>query len=269
MRRCVLGLMIMGSLIFSAHSGAAEAPKLFDKPLREQHITPPLIPADSSQEEQSGVSCWYYPGLMVKEVSLDGTKGAAQLSMVHISKGGVDPACRRENVDGEYIVDAKSWSGHFRGVRQGYVFFSGDDGVNGGEGFTVYDDSNTKVFTDVADTLSSIDPMLPPRDPDLRPWYYSPLVLNYRKVYSAPCSMRSEPTRCWALIKRATGLTQSTAPDCDAAYKAGEMTTPPEGLDSLRRDPSVIVYAVEAVIDGQGVARLVPKSPVLKCYPAP
>lgn len=269
MRRWVLGLMTTGSLIFSACSGAAEAPRLFDKASREQHITPPLSPADSSQEGQSKVSCWYYPGLMIKEVSLDGTKGAAQLSMIHIAKGGVNPVCRRENVDDEYVVDAKSWSGHFRGVRQGYVFFSGDDGVNGGEGFAVYDDSNTKVFTDVADAISSLDPMLPPRDPDLRPWCYSPLVLNYRKVYVAPCSMRSEPARCWALIRRATGLTQSTAPDCDAAYKAVEMTTPPDGLDSLRKDPSVIVYAVEAVIDGQGVARLTPKSPVLKCYPAP
>ncbi|MBT2116774.1 hypothetical protein KK141_05830 [Dyella sp. LX-66] len=269
MRKWIVGLMAVGSLIFSACSGAADAPTLFDKPLREQHLTLPPGPDDSSQEGQPKLSCWYYPGLMVKELGLDGIKGAAQLSMVSTSTSGAEPACRRENIDGEHVVDMRDWSGHFRGVRQGYVFFGGDDGVNGGDGFAVYDSSNTKVFADVADALSSIEPMLPRRDPQLRPWYYSPLLLNYRKVYVAPCSMRSEPARCWALVKRATGLAQSTAPDCETAYKAEEKTTPPDGLDSLRKDPSVIVYAVEAVIDGQGVARLTPKSPVLKCYPAP
>lgn len=269
MRRWTSGLLALVTLAFSACGCAATPASLFDKPLREQHLTLPPNPADPNPEAHPKVSCWYYPGLMVKEVDLDWVKGAAQLSMVHVQKGKPAPVCKRENIDGEHVVDGQEWSGYFQGVRQGYVFFGGDDGVNGGEGFAVYDDSDRKVFADVADGVSSIEPMLPPRDPELRPWYYHPLVLSYRKVYVAPCSMRSDAAHCWALVKRATGLAQSAAPDCEAAYKAQEQTTPPDQLDGLRKDPSVIVYAVEAVIDGQGVARLTPGATVLKCYPAP
>jgi hypothetical protein len=259
----MIGLVAASAMIASVCGWAADNAKPFDRPLHKQHLTLPPNPSDPNPEAHPEVSCWYYPGLMVKELDLDWIKGAAQLSMVHLKKGQAEPECRRENIDGEYVV--QDWNGAFQGVRQGYVFFTAADG----DAFAVYDGADRKIFADAADAFLSIEPMLPPPDPELRPWYYAPLVLNYQKVYLAPCSMRSDGAHCWTLVKRATGLTQKALPDCDAAYKAQEKTTPPEYLDDLRKDPSIIVYAVEAVIDRQGVARLTATSPVLECYPAP
>ncbi|MFC4761825.1 hypothetical protein [Dyella koreensis] len=240
---------------------------MFDQPLREQHLTLPPNPADPNPSAHPKVSCYYYPDLMVKEVDLEGLKGAGQLSMVTLRKGQAEPACRRENIDGETVI--RDWSGYFRGVRQGYVFFDGSDGANGGRPFAVYDSAGDgKIFSDVAAPLLSVKPLLPPRDPELRPWYYHPLTLTYRKFYVAPCSMRSDATHCWAMIKQATGLTKATMPDCDAAYGVEEKGLSAEQREDLRSDPSVITYVVEAVIDGQGVAHITPQSSALKCFPA-
>jgi len=250
---------------FCAVAWSADASRMFDKPLREQHLPLPSDPLNP--QVKATLSCFYYPSLMVKQVDM-GEKGAEQLSMISIQKGQKTPACRRENVDGESVVG--DWSGYFLGVRQGYVFFSGDDSTAGGEPFAVYDGAGSaKIFHDVAAPLQSVEPMLPPRDPELRPWYHRPLVLKYRKVYVAPCSMRSDGAHCWGLIKQATGVVQTSAPDCDSAYAVAEKNAPQDQLDGLRRDPSVIVYSVEAVIDDQGATRVTPTSSVHQCYPAP
>lgn len=255
------------ALAFNTSAWAAETSNLFDKPLREQHLTLPPNAADPNAGAHPEVSCYYYPDLMVKEVDLEGLEGADQLSMVTLRKGQAEPVCRRENIDGESVI--QDWGGSFWGVRLGYVFFAGVDGANGGEPFAVYDRTgDRKIFSDVAAPLLSVKPLLPPRDPELRPWYYRPLTLTYRKVYVAPCSMRSDTTHCWAVIKQATGLATAKAPDCDTAYGAEEKGLSAELRADLRSDPSVIAYVVEAVIDDQGVARITPQPPALKCFPA-
>ena len=243
---------------------AADAKGLFDRPLREQHL--PLPPDPVNPQTKPMLSCFYFPHLMVKQVDM-GEVGAEQLSMTYLAKGQAAPACRRENAKGETVIT--NWSGYFKGVKNDYVFFSGADGSNGGEGLAIFNAADgERLFADNVTELHAVALTGPVQDPDQRPWYENPLVLRYRKVYLAPCSMRADAPHCWSRIKQVTGLTQPAAPDCSASYVAEEKHEAPEQQAGVRADPSVIEYEVEAALDSQGVDRLVPVSPVLACNAA-
>jgi hypothetical protein len=267
MRGWIIGIASCFALVAYGSTWAAEASNLFDKPLREQHLTLPPNPTDPNPQAHPRVSCYYYPDFMVKQVDLEWIKGARQLSVIRTQKGQPAAVCQRENIDSENVIT--DWSGRFMGVRQGYAFFSGADGSNYGVPFAVYDgETQEKIFFDVAHPLLSVEPILPPRDPELQSLDYRGLLLKYRKVYVAPCSMRGDADHCWAVIKQITGLTQAKPPRCDSAYGAEGKGAPPEQLDGIASDLSVITYIVEVVIDEQGVTRVTPKSSVLECYPA-
>jgi hypothetical protein len=252
--------MVLASLGGVAH--AADGTQLFDPPLHEQHV--PLPPDSLNPQAKPSLSCFYYPHLMVKQVDL-GEKGAEQLSMLFVGDGKEPPACRRENARDEHVITG--WGGYFRGVRAGYVFFDGDDDWNGGTPFAVFSPDGEKLFNDAATKLHSVKAMRQPPPLSQRPWYENPLVLHYRRVYLAPCSMRADTQGCWDQIRQATGLPQ-VAPDCSAAYAAQEKGVSAAALTDVRANPSVIEYEVEATLDEHGVIRVVPVSPALACYPA-
>ena len=45
-------------------------------------------------------------------------------------------------------------------------------------------------------------------------------TLRYRRGFTSDCAlMYGLATECWTRIKRATGLTDAMAPDCNAAYQ--------------------------------------------------
>ncbi len=257
-------LLVAGMLgLAISPAWAAETSGLFDRPLRELHL--PLPPDPDNPQAKTQLSCYYYPHLMIKQVDLGGD-GADQLSMSFVPKGQAAPACRRENGKDEKIVAA--WSGYFQGVKGDYVFFSGE-GANGGEGLAVFGSAETTpLFTDLTTKLQAVTLTGPVQDIDQRPWYENPLLLRYRRVYLAPCSMRADAAHCWIRIRQVTGLAQASPPNCDAAYEAMEKHAPQEQLAGVRADPSVIEYEVEAVLDGSGVKRIVPVSAALKCGPA-
>jgi hypothetical protein len=257
--------MQWGVLLALCCAPAMAADPLFDRPLREKHVPLPSDPLNPQLKAR--LSCFYYPHLMVKQVDL-GEKGADQLSMTYVGKGQAEPACRRARGKDEKIVSG--WGGYFRGVRGSYVFFDADDGSGGGLGFAVFNAGDEqKLFTDIAAELHAVALSGPVQDPDARPWYENPLVLRYRRVYQAPCSLRADAQGCWATIKSATGLAQAAPPDCAAAYAASESSTDKEQLAMMRADPSMIEYEVEAVLDGHGVIRLSPAGAAMACYPAP
>ncbi|MBM7130312.1 hypothetical protein [Dyella mobilis] len=241
---------------------AADKVQLFDPPLSEQHQPLPADPLNP--QTKPALSCFYYPHLMVKQVDM-GEVGAEQLSILFVENGKKPPACRRENARDEKVIG--DWSGYFRGVRAEYVFFAGADGANGGTPFAVFNPEGEKLFADTAVDMHSVKTMRPPQPLSQRPWYENPLELDYRRVYLAPCSMRSNAQTCWSEIRQATGLSQA-APDCSAAYAAQEKTASAGQLAELRADPSVVEYEVHAVLDGRGVIQVTPVSPALACYPA-
>lgn len=263
------GFMWLGALALGLACSSAWAATLslqFDKPLHEKRLA--LPPDPDNPQSKPMLSCFYFPHLMIKQVDL-GEKGAEQLSMTFVPKGQPEPACRRGNAKDEKVINSNTWSGYFKGVKGGYVFFDASDGAEGGEGFAIFSSAdNDKLFDDLASDIHSVELMMPVQDIDQRPWYENPLTLRYQRLYLAPCSLRSDEKKCWSLIQQATGLTEKSPPDCSASYQAIEKQAPPEQLKATMADPSVIRYEVEVVLDDHGVIRVTPVSKALECYAA-
>jgi hypothetical protein len=239
---------------------------LFDKPLHETHK--PLTNNAYNPGIKSMLSCYYYPNFMVKEVYL-GEKGARQLSILpYWMKDNKKPPCLRANATDEMVM---VWSGYFEGVKNDFVFLESADGSNGGSFFGVFNAVEaSKIFVDAAKWIknsaeftSLVVLNYPKNDNDNDP----ALELRYRRLYRAPCSLRADEKNCWSLIRKITGLTEVSPPNCAAAYEVEEKESP-EDAKSLMTDPSVITYDVEVVLDSGTAIRVTPVSKAMGCYPA-
>jgi hypothetical protein len=237
---------------------------LFEPPQERQTLS---IPADPKAQTGPGtLRCFYYPRRMIKELSQDGDKGAALLSITGLQKGQARPACQLARAEGEKTI--ADWDGYFWGVKGDYLFFGGADGDGGGLPFAVYASTGSRLFVDVNVAWHSIELTMPVRDRDARPWYENPLELRFRRSYLAPCSLRAGEKACWRAIRRLTGLPPAAPPGCRAAYQADERANPAQAA-LARLTPSYIDYDARAVLDGRGVIRVTPVGPAGKCYPAP
>ena len=236
----------------------------YDKPLRVRHVP---LPLPSSGERKPMVTCYYYPRLMIKEVDL-GELGAEEDTSTYIPKGQPDPLCRREKAKDETVMSSSGY--YFEGVKDNYAVFSFPDGANGAFGFCILGTGGEKLLGFAAAVIRSVELLLPAEDPDARPWHENPVVLRYQTAYLAPCSLRLDESKCWEIIKRATGLAGDAAPDCKASYSKAEEDSRSRGADpnDVKTDPSVLKYEVEVVLDEHGVIRQAPISPVEACYPA-
>ncbi len=221
------------SLLLPGNTSAKDAAGLFDKPAKLVKV--PLAADPQNPQSKPLLSCFYFTGFAVKQIDL-GEIGAQQLSIVPL--GGAEPyQCREANIGGEKVVDAKDWSGYFKGVKGSYVFFDADDGLNGGLAFAVFGASDgKKLFEDTAKGLHAIK---------LTP---SGMVLNYSRVYAPGCSLFADAAGCWAKVKQGTGLTQASPPDCAAAYKAEEKRMKGSS-DKTASVPSVVQYEAETVLN--------------------
>lgn len=235
------------------------ANKLFDQPLRHESVK---IAADPQAHGKGVLNCFYYPQLMIKEASYDDDKGASLLAFTTLQKR--DPTC--ELAAGEYEKQIENWGGYFLGVKENYVFFTGDDLDGNGTPFAIYTRLGDRLLMD-SGVLHAVELTTPARDPEARPWYENPLVLRYRRSYLASCSLRIDESACWKTIQRLTGLAQAAPPSCSAAYEAQEKSYPAQKA-SIRSAPSYIDYEVEATLDERGVIRIAPIGAAQKCYPA-
>ena len=249
----------------------AKTASVFDAPLKTLKVT---LPANEVGAKPK-VTCSIYAHFMVKQVD-EGEVGAAQLSIVPLAPGA-KPVCQRKNVPGEKVVDPKDWSGYADGVKGDYVFFSADDGVNGGLGFAIVAaGTGKKLFDDSA--VGKLKAVTLAGDA---------LTLRYARSYSAECSVPHDGANCWSKIATATGETSAKQPDCDAGYlkaknemakgrceannKAGPacMTAALKELDRQRWNeaPTVIVYDAETVLKG-GSATTRPLGAPTACHPS-
>jgi hypothetical protein len=253
--RRMLSAFFWGAVLASlvCLSGAKASAGLFDAPKKLVRLSLPSDPANPQAKAQ--LSCFYYPQFMVKEIDL-GELGAQQLSITAIASGQARPGCRRENSTDEKLISSDDWSGYFWGVKGGNVFFSAEDGWNGGMGFAVFTATEgKKIFEDAAKTWRSIQLSA------------SGLAMRYQRVYGASCSLRAEEASCWQQIERETGLAGTSPPDCTAAYLAEQKRTPTFAQQVLG-DPSVLDYDVNVTIDASA-AKIVPVSgKALNCRPA-
>ncbi|MGA3080038.1 MAG: hypothetical protein ABSD44_01500 [Terracidiphilus sp.] len=217
------------------------------------------------------LSCFYYPNFMVKQVDL-GEKGAEQLSILpYWVKDNKEPPCIRANAKDEMVIDSRALLGYFEGVKNDFVFLESADGFDGGSFFGVFNAvEDSKIFFDAAKWIknsaeftSLVVVNYPKSDNDND----SALKLRYRRVYRAPCSLRTHEKNCWSLIRKITGLTESLPPNCSAAYEAMEKEYP-EDAKGWKTDTSVITYDVEVVLDSGTAIRVTPVSKAMECYPA-
>ena len=244
----------MGVAALTLAAGTANAAStLFDAPTKVVRLPLPRDPDNPGAKAR--VSCFYFPGFMVKEVDL-GEKGAESLSITSAVRRSGQVGCRRETGSGERVIAPGDWSGYFTGAKAGYVFFDADDGWNGGMGFAVFSATDGKKVLDDAAKSSFRSIIATPAG----------LSLTYTRVFPAPCSLRDPGLDCWSRIKKDTGLT-GVAPNCVAAY-AREQKRTPAFAQQVLKDPTVIDYDVKAAIQG-GARTITPATGrAIACRPA-
>ena len=230
-------ILLCALLPASAVAKDKDAAGLFDKPAKVAKVPLPADPLNP--QAKPVVTCSYFKDFAVKEINR-GEVGA-ELSIIPLSGGGEAYKCREAAAPGE--IATKDWSGYFKGAKGAYVFFSADDGQNGGMGFAIIRGADgKKLFDDTAMNLHAVD---------VKP---SGLVLRYTRVYEAGCSMYADPAGCWAKVREATGLTQANAPDCAAQYKAEEKRmkgTPNQA--KVAAIPSVVDYEAVTTLEAEQV----------------
>jgi hypothetical protein len=231
-----LGLLFFSSSAIAGRVNDGTA-RFFDKPVKTVKI--PLAPDPDNPQAKPMLSCFYYRGFMVKEIDR-GEVGAYQLSIIPAAVE--EPKCAEANIASEKALDAKEWSGYFKGVKGDYVFFDADDGFNGGLGFAVYHGvEGKKLFDDIAKSWRTIAIK------------NGRLQLRYVRTYLTTCSTFADAKGCWAKIQQSTGLTKATPPDCSAAYKAEQKRMQGDKRITplqIAANPTVIYYEAETVLEG-------------------
>ena len=132
----VLTYLVLGVFL----SGTTARPESFDKPLQKKVLdlgrSKYLMPNDS---QRVTLTCSYYPGFMVKQVSDPEYKGAFFIAIVPGQPEHVG-ACTHRPSPGERVFhDRGDW--YFEGVKRDLVFLVAEGG-DGASLFAAYDSRN-------------------------------------------------------------------------------------------------------------------------------
>lgn len=258
--RLILGLFLLASLSWG---------QTFDKPVRRQRVE--LGKAANALSDRNRVTCYYFPNFMVKEVDL-GEVGAERLSILPVKPQSTGKCVRAKGKD-EMVIDPKEWSGYFMGVKNSYVFFSGDDLWNGATPFAIFDAATgKKLFEDSAkaDIAFATNGQT--------------VSMRYLRVVSDDCFILKDAA-CWQRMATKYGLDNAAAPDCRKGYDAsaesmakGRCTAQraplaaclkkerPLALKQALDSPSVISYPVEVKLGSAPAAK--PTGTATGCWPA-
>jgi hypothetical protein len=271
----VLSLLPAAPVAAADRKPASSPAGVFDRPLRTERVA--LGGGEAGQARKPRLTCYYFPAVRVKEVDL-GEVGAAELAILPLRPGMKRIACQRRTAPGEVVIRSDQWSGYFKGVKSGYVFFDAEDGTNGGLGFAVFDGrTGRKLFEDLAVG-------------EIRAAEASGagIRLRYRRAGVGPCSVPGDGMKCWARIaEQMPGIKDAPAPDCAAGYQKAKLDMARgrceaqggKGEDCLQAEmkrldeqhwnetPSVVAYDVEAQID-PGRQSLRATGGALSCWPA-
>lgn len=271
MVRTVVAAFVAAALCAPCALAAKTASTVFDPPLDTQKRALPAV----KDKPKATLTCSYYPHFMVKQID-EGEPGAAQLSIL-ASDAAHKPACQRANLAAEKVLDAKDWSGYFKGVKGDYVFFDADDGVNGALGFAVFAADGKKLFEDSAlGDLQSADVD------------GAKLTLRYKRSFGAECSVPHAGADCWTKIAAAIGLDAHAPPDCAAGYLKAKNALAKDRCEGDKKpmaaclagalkeieaqkfdeSPSVVVYDVETVLPPGQAAAIKPLGGDRACHPS-
>jgi hypothetical protein len=267
--RLLFSIFALSSLAFAG---------TFDKPASKRVVD--LGPSRSNppgrnakDQTRAKVTCYYFSGFMVKEVDM-GEKGAERLAIVPIRKNEMR-TCSRLRDPGEREINSDDWSGYFMGVKGRLVFFSADDGWNGGTGFAIFDSRTAKkIFDDVA--LGNLE---------FSDAAGSATSLRYTRVVDGGCIIPKEQSACWDKIKSKLALGAASMPDCKGGYEKSAQDLAKGRCQAQNTDnaqcvakeialaqqqtgdaSSVIAYPVEVTL-GAGVS-IKPAQGDLRCWPS-
>ncbi len=218
---------------------------------------PKDFPANPHHDQ---LTCFYYRGLMVKQLANDWNKGALLLSFRRFDR--VRPACVKEHSANEKVLGNSEWSGYFRGLVKGdLIFFDAEDGENGGMPFVVYDSkTQKKIFEDNAYCGWMWDPKLqlqprssPFNDIRISTTHGGSVVLTYLRVLGTECDIPNKGAECWRPIAQKLGLKTAAVPTCirwDPQQTAGA---------------SAVAYPVETSLLPSPVTKTI--SGPVRCWP--
>ena len=192
-----------------------------DRPMRKQVVDlgPSSTNFPGSQQLRVTLSCFFYPGFMVKEVYEQQNKGVTSEAVVPLIEGAtVD--CTQSHVRGEFSLGEPDWQGeNFVGAKGNLLFFEWADGNNGGRPFSLLDATSGKqVYAD-----SAYDPVFWDRKPDPSPFNQlrvadqdGAITLRYLHVEAYECDLHlpTERSSCWEKIKLQAGLGNKQIPVC-------------------------------------------------------
>jgi hypothetical protein len=229
------------------------AAESFDKPVRKTVVnlgrsktTMPNYPA------RMQLSCFYYPGFMVKEMIDQGVKGSQWVTIAPVINGNA-PACRLARATSEQFMTEDGW--FFEGVKGSLLFLEASEGdVNFGMPFRILEmKTGKKLFEDSSGhhhfkfTHASDGEM----------------SLRYLRRVGGDCSIPKDGMSCWSKFRRHYGLELTTVPKClgyrhegDKEWTVADEGVPPEEINV----PSAIDYPV--------VVELLPR-PSIRAVPDP
>jgi len=228
-----------------------EAAGLFDQPLDKTVVALPPDPLNPHRKPKR--SCTRYPGFLVKEVDL-GEVGAEEQTILPLPMGAKTPACEAK-LKHEIVIKPALWSGSFDGAKGGFLFYDAGDGVNGGMPFAVFSaGTGKKLFEDARAGQGFASVALE----------NGALVVRYRRVWLAPCSLYADAGRCWKKIMARTALAPSARPDCSAKYR-DTIKAWPRAVETTVHLPTVIAYEAEARF-ARGKLFITPRAGKTACW---
>ena len=223
----------------------------FDEPLSKIVVDlgqSPYLSKDNP--EHSTLRCMYYATLVVKE--LDMKEQGDEWIAIAPSKSDKRPLCVQEHGKDEFEIkdtDGHGWAGYFAGVKGNLIFLDGDDGYNEGIPFGVFDAmTGKKVFEDSAEYLNNQRLHITNND--------GLLMIHYRRVDAAECSIPQKKGQCWEQIRKRADLVSQPMPQCTGYDQRGFDDT----------DPSVVSYPYEVTLLPVVRKRVLPGE--VKCWAA-
>jgi hypothetical protein len=237
--RAALFVIVFMLGAFASHPlSAADS---FDKPLRKAVVnlgrSQYLMP---NNRDQIQISCFYYPGFMVKQRVDPGLKGTAWVTMDPILNAHI-PACHPSHTSTERFIAKDGW--FFIGAKGTLLFFEAPDGTSGGMPFRILDrKTEKKIFEDFEDTVWGKALFEFASGPD------GNSKISYQRLVETNCSIPKDGISCWNKLREQYGLTIATVPKCmgyrqegEKQWVLGDEGVPPEEITT----PSAIAYPVE------------------------
>lgn len=243
-------LLCLANLALSAAQGDS-----FDEPLKKSVVDFGKSPYYPKSNVRIRLSCYSYSTFLVKEYD-EGEKGAAWLAIAPSVNGTASP-CAKSHIGGEKVIKDPEWNGYFEGAKGNLVFFRGDDGVNGGMPFVVYDSrAGRKIIEDSYYDVSMWNKKAGPSPFDrlrVNGDILAQASLRYLRVVETDCDLRQTMAACWEQVRKKFELKNSPAPVCI-------------GYEKISTDwPSAVAYPVEVTLSPQPKIKTIDGP--LKCWP--